>query len=136
MFTYLQIIFEWVVEKSLLLSIPHIYFSTYVIWFPMKKKNNKYVYMIILPGEPSKRNIRRMTFLQTLWTSYETIVDTFQIEENLYLIWPLYNVISLLARRRVLDLNSVTYLYERYTWVPTTIWTFLHTLFRSIINNI
>lgn len=86
MFTYLQIIFEWVVEKSLLLSIPHIYFSTYVIWFPMKKKNNKYVYMIILPGEPSKRNIRIMTFLQTLWTSYETIVDTFQIEENLYLI--------------------------------------------------
>lgn len=86
MFTYLQIIFEWVVEKSLLLSIPHIYFSAYFIWFPMKKKNNKYVYMIILAGEPSKRNIRRMTFLQTLWTSYETIVDTFQIEENLYLI--------------------------------------------------
>lgn len=38
MFTYLQIIFEWAVGKSLLLSIQRIYFPTSSD-FPMKKKN-------------------------------------------------------------------------------------------------
>lgn len=86
MFTYFADYF-WVSrgEKFVIINSTHLFFYLRHL-ISHEKKTNKYVYMIILPGEPSKRNIRIMTFLQTLWTSYETIVDTFQIEENLYLI--------------------------------------------------
>lgn len=40
MFTYLQIIFEWAMGKSfVIINSTHLF--SYVIWFPMKKKNNK-----------------------------------------------------------------------------------------------